>query len=129
VILDLIANRNPFYDSIAKLVTLADDKKLVIVSSPLSFTTVEYILSKYESSEMVLGKLRKFKIICEICDVNEAIVEKALNSNFNDFEDAIQYYSALNSNCTLIITRNAKDFKKSSIPIMSAEEFLSSVNF
>jgi predicted nucleic acid-binding protein len=127
VILDLLGERVPFFDSIAKVATLADQKKLTIIVSPLSFTTIDYVLNKYESSESVLNKLRKFKIICEICDVNEETIEKALNSNFKDFEDAVQYFTALQSNCSIIITRNGKDFKNSTIPIMTAEEYLSSI--
>ena len=127
VILDLLAQRVPFFDSIARLATLADQKKLTLVASPLSFTTVDYVLNKYESSESVLNKLRKFKIICEVCEVNEETVEKGLNSNFKDFEDSIQYYSAVQSNCSIIITRNGNDFKHSNIPIMTAEEYLSSI--
>lgn len=127
VILDLLGERVPFFDSIAKVATLADQKKLTIIVSPLSFTTIDYVLNKYESSQSVLNKLRKFKIICEICEVNEETIDKALNSNFKDFEDAVQYFTALQSNCSIIITRNGKDFKKSTIPIMTAEEYLSSI--
>ena len=127
VILDLLGERVPFYDSIAKVATLADQKKLILIVSPLSFTTIDYILNKYESSESVLNKLRKFKIICEICEINNVTIEKALNSDFKDFEDAVQYFSALQSNCSIIITRNARDFKNSTIPIMTAEEYLSSI--
>lgn len=127
VILDLLGERVPFFDSIAKVATLADQKKLTIIVSPLSFTTVDYVLNKYESSESVLNKLRNFKIICEVCEVNEEIIYKALNSNFKDFEDAVQYFTALQSNCSIIITRNGKDFKNSIIPIMTAEEYLSSI--
>lgn len=124
VILDLLANREPHFVSIARLATLADQKKLVLVSSPLSFTTVDFILNKYESEDSVRAKLRKFKIICEVGEVNEEIIDKGLNSAFKDFEDAVQYYSALQANCSVIITRNAKDFKQSSIPVMTAEEYL-----
>jgi len=127
VILDLLAKRDPFYDSIAKVATLADEKKIGLVSSPFSFTTVEYVLRKYESSESVLTKLRKFKIICHICEVNEETIEKALNSGFADFEDSVKYFSAIQASCSIIITRNGKDFKNSSIPIMTAEEYLSSL--
>jgi len=126
IILDLLAERKPFYESIAKLATLADQKKLALVTTPLSFTTVEYILKRNENAEIVIDKLRKFKIICEVCDVNEEIIEKGLNSNFKDFEDSIQYYSAVEANCSIFITRNGKDFKNSSLPIMNAEEYLSS---
>jgi predicted nucleic acid-binding protein len=127
VILDLLGERVPFFDSIAKVATLADQKKLAIIVSPLSFTTIDYVLNKYETSESVLNKLRKFKIICEVCEINEETIDKALNSNFKDFEDAVQYFTALQSNCSIIITRNGKDFKNSTIPIMTAEEYLSSM--
>ena len=127
VILDLLAKRDPFYNPIAKLATLADTKKIILVSSPISFTTVEYVLRKYESSESVLNKLRKFKIICEVCDINGETIEKALNSGFADFEDSVQYFGAVQSLCSIIITRNGKDFKNSTIPIMTAEEYLSSL--
>ena len=127
-ILDLLAERIPFYNSIAKVATLADQKKITLVVSPLSFITIEYVLSKFESSELVLKKLRKFKIICEICQVNEEIIEKGLNSGFKDFEDAVQYFTAAQFDCAIIITRNGKDFKNSDIPIMTAEEYLSSID-
>ena len=127
VILDLLGERVPFFDSIAKVATLADQKKLSIVVSPLSFTTIDYVLNKYETSESVLNKLRKFKIICEVCVVNEETISKALTSSFKDFEDAVQYFTALQANCSIIITRNGKDFKNSTIPVMTAEEYLSSI--
>jgi predicted nucleic acid-binding protein len=50
-----------------------------------------------------------------------------LNSDFKDFEDAVQYYSAIKAGCKVIITRNGKDFKKSTIPIMTANEYLNSI--
>jgi predicted nucleic acid-binding protein len=127
VILDLLGERVPFFDSIAKVATLADQKKLTIIVSPLSFKTIDYVLNKYESSEAVLNKFRKFKIICEVCEVNEETIDKALNSSFKDFEDAVQYFTALQSNCSVILTRNGRDFKHSTIPIMTAEEYLSSI--
>lgn len=127
VVLDLLAERQPFYDSIAKIATLADHKKLTLVVSPLTFTTVEYILKRFESSESVLNKLRKFKIICEVCQVDEQTVEKGLHSEFKDFEDAIQYFSAVQANCSVIITRNGKDFRKSTLAIMTADEYLNSI--
>ena len=127
VILDLLGERIPFYDSIAKVATLADQKKITLVVSPLSFTTIDYVLNKFETSESVLNKLRKFKIICEVCEVDEKTIEKGLNSNFKDFEDAVQYYTALQANCSIIITRNGKDFKSATIPVMTAEEYLCSI--
>lgn len=127
IILDLLGERHPFYEAAARLATLADKKKLVMVVSPISFAIVSYVLSKFEAAEIVKEKLRKFKIICEISKIDEGTIEKALNSKFNDFEDALQYFSAIESDCDILITRNAKDFRTSAIPIMSAEEYLKSI--
>jgi len=125
--LDLLGERLPFYDSSAKIATLADKGEISIVVSALSYTTVAYILSKYESLEKVKEKLRKFKIISEISDLDEVTIEKGLNSGFADFEDSLQYFCAIKSECNVLITRNQKDFKDSVIPVMSADEYLISI--
>lgn len=127
VILDLLGERKPFYDSIAKVATLAEKQQLTMVTSPISFTTVNYFLSKLETAEIAREKLRRFKILCEVCSINESTVEKSLNSSMKDFEDAIQHFCALESACEIIITRDSKDFKESLLPIMSADEFLRSL--
>ena len=125
VILDLLAERYPFYDPIAKIVTLADRKELFLVTSPLSFTTAEYVLSKFESKTSALLKLQKFSILCQVADANQETIDKSLISGFKDFEDAVQYFCALQANCDLFLTRNQKDFKQSALPILTPEEFLS----
>ena len=127
VILDLLGERDPFYDSIAKLASLADKEELILVVSPISFATLNYLISRFESAKVAQEKLRKFKIICEICKLDEHIIDKGLNSDFKYFEDALQYFSATDSNCDIIITRNGKDFKKSLLPVMSADEYLQSI--
>jgi predicted nucleic acid-binding protein len=127
IMLDFLGERHPYYDSIAKIATLADKGQISIVVSALSYSTVSYFLAKYENNEIAKEKLRKFKIISEICDLTEQIIEKGLNSDFADFEDSLQYYSAVTSDCNILITRNGKDFKISSMPVMTAEEYLKSI--
>ena len=128
IMLDFLGERKPFYDSIAKIATLAERKKLTMIVSPISFATVNYFLAKFENAEIAKEKLRKFKIISEICSLDEQTIEKGLNSSIKDFEDALQYFSATESACEIIITRNGQDFKKSLLPIMTADEFLKSLN-
>ncbi|MEQ9660377.1 PIN domain-containing protein, partial [Fulvivirga sp.] len=122
-----LGERNPYYDSIAKLASLADKGELTLVVSPISFATLNYFISKFESTQIAQEKLRKFKIICEICRLDEHIIEKGLNSDFKDFEDALQYFSAVDSDCDIIITRNGKDFKKSLLAVLTADEYLQSI--
>jgi len=126
-ILDFLGERDPFYLSAARIATLADKRKLRIVASALSYGTISYFLTKYYGHEKAIDKLRKFKVISEICELDELIIEKSLNSDFPDFEDSLQYFSALRTECDIIITRNGKDFKKSEIPVMTPDEFLNSI--
>ncbi len=127
IILDLLGERIPFYEPSAKLASLADKGKFDFVVSALSFATVNYFLTKYEGAEKAKEKLRKFKILSRIASVDEKIIEKGLNSKFKDFEDSLQYFCALKEECSIIITRNAKDFKESDLPIMTAEEYIISI--
>lgn len=126
VMLDLLGERIPYYDSIAKIATLADKGEIVMVVSALSFATVNYFLTKFENGEKAKEKLRKFKIISEIAILDELIIEKGLNSKFTDFEDPLKYFSALKSECSILITRNWKDFSESELPVMTADEYLMS---
>ncbi|HBZ65359.1 MAG TPA: PIN domain nuclease [Bacteroidales bacterium] len=127
IMLDLLGERVPYYESIARVATLADKGKIKMVVSAFSYPTVYYLLRKFESSEKVKEKLRKFRIISEVSALDEITIEKGLASDFIDFEDALQYHCALKADCNILLTRNAKDFKESTIPVMSADEFLQSI--
>jgi predicted nucleic acid-binding protein len=128
VVLDLLGERETFYDYVAKIATLADKGKVSLVVSALSYATVFYVLSKFEDNKAVKEKLGKFKVIASTSNLTDKIIEKGLTSKFIDFEDALQYYCALEMNCNLIITRNEKDFKNSDIPVMTPVEYLESLN-
>lgn len=127
IILDFLGEREGFYEASAKIMTLADKKKIQVYTSPSSISNVFYVLAKYENSKTALEKIRKFKLLCSMSVMDDEVVEKAIHSNFKDFEDAMQYFSALASNCDVIITRNEKDFKNALIPVMNAESYLLSL--
>lgn len=127
VMLDFLGERETFYLSAAKIATLADKGKIEIIVSALSYATVSYFLTKYEGLEKTKDKLRKFKIISKICELDEKIIEKGLNSDFSDYEDSLQYFSALRAECDVLITRNTKDFKSAQIPVLTPDEFLNSL--
>lgn len=129
IVLDLLAKRDSFYESSAKLFSLADRNVIQLSVSSLTFANINYVLSKLKSTSEAKEILRKFKLLVHIVSLSEKIVDLALNdSAFKDFEDGLQYYSAIESNQDIIITRNQKDFKSSLLSIMSAEEFLSSLS-
>ena len=126
-ILDLLAHRMPVYTATAMLFSLADRKLLKLHVSALTFADVHYILSRQSPENKVRQILRNFRILVRVLPLDDKITDLALNSDFRDFEDAIQYYTALENDQDLIITRNQSDFKESRIPVMNAVEFINSL--
>ena len=116
VIIDLLAKRDKFYIDSLKLFSLADRNEVELYVSTLSIANSYYLLNDVMKLKNVRSIIRKFKVLVNSYSLNDKIIELALNDkNFKDFEDGIQYYTALEANCKVIVTRNTKDFKKSSL--------------
>ncbi|UOB16215.1 type II toxin-antitoxin system VapC family toxin [Abyssalbus ytuae] len=126
IVIDLLAKRKEFYPAAAELFSLSDKKELEVAISSLTFAYTNYVLSKLKSPKEARGILRKFKVLVDILRLDDKIIELALSDNeFLDFEDGLQYYSALENQVDVILTRNKKDFKNSKIPVLTAKEYLS----
>lgn len=123
VVLDLLAAREPHYPYAARLFSKADIQEITLCVSSLSFSNLNYILSKQKSAKEARKILSRFKVLVEILPVDEKIIQLALSSDFPDFEDAIQYFCAIEHGANSIITRNLKDYKHAKIPVLTAEEF------
>lgn len=125
IVIDLLSRRKEFYNDAAELFSKADKKELVLTISALTFANTNYILTKLLSAKEAREILRKFKVLVEVLALDDKVTELALSDDrFTDFEDGLQYYSALENQIDVIITRNKKDFKNSSIPVLTAYEFL-----
>ena len=124
VILDLLGQRLPHFHFSAVLFTFAEMKKLELYTSPLIMANTFYILRKQLGNEQAKNALRKLRILLNVIDSSEAVVDKALNSDFSDFEDAIQYYTALEHGISVILTRNLRDYKNASVIVQTPEAFL-----
>ncbi len=125
IVIDLLSKREKFYDEAADLFSRADKKELVLTISSLTFANTNYILTKLKSAKEAREILRKFKVLVELLNLDDKVTELALSDDsFPDFEDGLQYYSAIENQIDVIITRNKKDFKNSKIPILSTKEFL-----
>jgi len=129
VIIDLLAKRDKFYIDSLKLFSLADRNEVELYVSTLSIANSYYLLNDVMKLKNVRSIIRKFKVLVNSYPLNNKIIELALNDkNFKDFEDGIQYYTALEANCKVIVTRNTKDFKKSSLPVLRPNEYLLKLN-
>lgn len=124
IIIDLLAQRESFYEPAAQLFSLADQNKVELYVSSLSFANIHYILNRELTETKVREILRKLKVLVKVISFDSKVLDMSLNSEFKDFEDAIQYYSAIESGIDIIITRNLKDFKKSDIPVMTGLQFI-----
>lgn len=127
IIIDLLAQRKEFYPEAASLFSRADKGEIQLFVSALSFANTHYILNRDLNSSESKKVLLQFKSLVSTINMSDKIVNLALADNlFKDFEDGIQYYSSMEEGVNLILSRNKKDFKNSSIPVMTAKEFIAS---
>ena len=126
IMLDLLSKREPFYIDAARLFSTADRNEIKIYVSSLSFANLNYILSKELSTAQAKKKLFHLKTLVTILSVTDKVIELALSSDFKDFEDSIQYFTATEENIKTLLTRNLKDYKIAEISVMTAGQFLKS---
>jgi predicted nucleic acid-binding protein len=124
IALDLLAQREPHYEYAARLFTMSDQGKIKLFVSSLSFNNLDYLLSKSYNRNESRRILLQFSILVNILPVNEKTIELALSSSFSDFEDAIQYYTALENKVSILLTRNLRDYKLADMSVMTAESYI-----
>jgi predicted nucleic acid-binding protein len=125
IVIDLLSRREPYYEEAANLFSLADKKVIELSISSLTIANTSFTLLRQTNSTSAKEILRKLRLIINILPLDDKIIGIALNDNsFDDFEDGLQYFTAIENNQDLIITRNLKDFKNSAIPVMTARQFL-----
>lgn len=124
IVLDLLSKRKEFYEEAQELFTLSDNNKVKLFVSSLTIANTHYLLSREKSGVEARKILIKFKILVKVLPLDDKILELALVSDFKDFEDAIQYHTALENDLDIIITRNKKDFKNALLPVLMAKEYL-----
>lgn len=128
ILIDLLAYREPFYREAAELFSLADGEMIELSLSSLTIANTGYTLLRQMDSTKVKSILRKLTLIAKILPLDDKVIGLALNDeSFTDFEDALQFFTAIENNQDIIITRNLKDFKNSSLPVMTARQFIESM--
>ena len=129
VIIDFLADRRPFSLTAAEIFNASLSGNVKIFISSVSYNNTYYILRQSLSHIETIKLLEELSEITEIVDVTKNIIKKSLKSDFKDFEDAIQSNCALTINkIDCIVTRDSKDFKKSSLPVMNPQEAIGIIN-
>lgn len=125
VLLDLLLERETWAQDAARLFSMADRREVELLCCSLSFSTAVYLMQRFKYTRReIVKKLSIVKSICTITTVNDAVIDRMIQSDFADLEDAIQYYSALAFGADVIVTRNAEDFPSSRIPVLTPQKFI-----
>jgi predicted nucleic acid-binding protein len=125
VILDFFFDRKPFSDDAALIFSLCEKKKIKGFVTPVIYSNTYYLLRQTARHDKVIEKLKQLLSITDVLIMDREVVYHALNSEFSDFEDALQNYSASkNGDIDIIITRNIKDYKSSKIGVLTPENYI-----
>jgi predicted nucleic acid-binding protein len=129
VVIDFLANRQPFSLDAARLFNMSVEGKIKIYISAVSYNNIYYVLRQSLTNNATIKLLENLADMTEITDVTGKVIQQSLKTDFKDYEDAIQYYSALSiPNVDFIVTRNTKDFKKSNLPVLTSAEAIVLLN-
>ena len=124
IVLDLLQYREPWVQDTLVLFQMAKDKEVELIVTDLTFVNVVYIAGKNYDKKKLHETLVGLKKLVIVVPIGDACIEQALNGDFVDFEDTVQYFAAKREKVDLIISRDVKGLKMSDIPVMSVSDFL-----
>ncbi len=124
VLLDVLGRRQPHWLTASRVWTLAETGQLRACISAISYNNIYYIVRKWGGREPAESALRLLRDIFETVDLTQKVLIQAMDSGLPDFEDAIQYFSAVHISADFIITRNADDFPQAGPIVMAPGEWL-----
>lgn len=124
VLIDFILERPLFYQPAAMIVSLAAERKIDICVSALSVGTANFIC--IERCKMPLDVYRRkvdfLRNFIEVCSVDSSDINSSYEANWKDFEDGVQYFSAIRSGVDYLVTRNVKDFEENDLKVITVDE-------
>ena len=129
VLLDVLAKREPFYQDSANVWTLAEHGKIRGLVSALSFSNIYYIVRRLKDRRTADRAMLVLRDTFTPVACDEQVLGQAIDARMKDFEDAIQYFSAIRAESTCLISRNPDHFPRSAIPVLTPTEFLAAHSF
>ena len=125
ILIDYFASRCD-YVAASTIVTMAKEGHIRLLVSSLSFATASYVMNAHhkKTNAEIVAMFADFVTMCNVTPVDSLVIDEAIASSFSDFEDAMQYYSAMREGADAIITRNTADFSTSQIDVYEPQAFL-----
>ena len=129
ILVDLVLSRQEFLPDAQRVFALGYAGEAQLVVSALSFVNTVYLGRKYKfPMGDVLSKLRMIADFVDVADLSGQNVVDMLTSGWRDYEDATQHRSAIDEQADFIVTRNKKDFKASTLPVLTPLEFFNRID-
>jgi len=125
ILIAVLNKEYPLFTNAARILSLTENHKFKIYTSPLCLAIAFYFSSKKSGDAAAREKIALMSRQLHICNTNALAVDNAIRNNrILDFEDGLQYYSAVDAGCKIIITENVEDFYFADIAVCDSENFL-----
>ena len=124
IALDVLLERSPFFVSGSQIFALANGGVELYISAS-SITDIYYIIRKEKrSKEIARTLLKNILLKVNVAAVSGSEIRRAIDLDWTDFEDAVQYATGESIVVDYLVTRNASDYKSASFPIVAPDELL-----
>lgn len=124
IFLDILFRREQFVDDALSIFDMAVDGQIVLLISDLSIANIKYITRKEISTEEFYNLIQIFRPIFTIVPLGAEVIDKAISLQASDFEDALQYFSAVQAEADCLVTRNIKDFAFADMEVLDSKTFV-----
>ena len=128
ILVTVLCNEYPRFTACAQVLSLADDKRFEVWTSPLCLAIVAHFAGKKNGKKKAREKIALLPSKLRITNMDEQCVHKAVaDPKVSDLEDGMQYYGVMAAQCGHIITYDRKDFLFAKVPVTRPDEFLMGV--
>jgi predicted nucleic acid-binding protein len=124
IIVDVAIERQPFYSESVQVLSFVHQRRVEGYISASTVSDIYYIIRKPKGRDETIDFLRRLATFCQIATVDRSVITIALAANFRDFEDAIQYSTAVVNQLDIIVTRNPEDFPVTTPRIMTPVQLI-----
>jgi len=122
IVLDVLLAREPHFEMSAKLMEAVESNVVEGYLCATTLTTINYLVSKFRDKTIAQQAISQLLSLFSITEVNKQVLQRAIDSDFTDFEDAVLYFSGVELGIEGLVTRNVKDFTQADTPIYQPNE-------
>lgn len=125
ILVSVFNKEYPLFTYSARILSLCNNRKFAVCTSPICLAIAFYFAEKKFGTKLAKQKIGLLANHIQITDVGKEVVVQALeNKKVNDFEDGLEYYSAMKNKCDIIITEDVKDFYFSAVEVIRSKDFM-----